>query len=65
GCQFNMPSRTITLFPQFVRYEWHPLAADKPFEDAPGSGANYLYFGGHVEWSDEFPSRYAWGMDLE
>jgi prepilin-type N-terminal cleavage/methylation domain-containing protein/prepilin-type processing-associated H-X9-DG protein len=65
GCQFNMPSRTKTPFPEFQRWEWHPTPADRPFEDARGKGTNYLYFGGHVEYSDEFPSRYAWGLDLE
>jgi len=61
GSQYNIAFRTSGLV---ERWEWHPHRASAAFADEPGSGANYLFVGGHVEFRDELPGPWEWGCDL-
>jgi len=61
GSQYNMPFRTGGLA---ERWEWHPRQASKAFADEPGTGSNYLYADGRVEYRDELPPLHEWGYDL-
>jgi prepilin-type N-terminal cleavage/methylation domain-containing protein/prepilin-type processing-associated H-X9-DG protein len=61
GSQFNVAYRT---WGQVDRWEWHPRYASAPFVDEPGTGSNYAFGDGHVEFRDELPPLHEWGYDL-
>ena len=61
GSQYNIAFRASGLV---ERWEWHPHRASRAFADETGSGANYLFAGGHVEFRDELPDPWEWGCDL-
>ena len=63
GSQYNVPFRTNGLFGS-ERWEWHPRAATRAYADEPGCGSNYLFVDGEVDWRDESPSPWEWGLDL-
>ncbi len=61
GSQFNVPFRESGMV---ERWEWHPRRASKPFADEPGTGSNYLFADGRVEWRDRLPSLAEWGYEI-
>jgi len=61
GSQYNTAFRSDGLV---ERWDWHPRRASAAFADEPGSGSNYLFVGGHIEYRDELPGRWEWGYDL-
>ncbi|MCX5654751.1 MAG: type II secretion system protein [Planctomycetota bacterium] len=61
GSQYNIAFRDDGLV---ERWEWHPRRASAAFADEPGSGSNYLFVGGHIEYRDELPTPWEWGCDL-
>jgi len=61
GSQFNVPFRTGGMT---ERWEWHPRRASEAFADDPGTGSNYLFADGRVEFRDPLPSLVEWGYDL-
>jgi hypothetical protein len=63
GSQYNVPFRASGLFGT-ERWEWHPRAATRAYADEAGPGSNYLFVDGEVEWRDELPSPWEWGLDL-
>jgi hypothetical protein len=48
-----------------TRSEWHPSPGPEPFQDSPRHGSHYLFWGGEVEYRQEFPSRFEWALDLK
>jgi prepilin-type N-terminal cleavage/methylation domain-containing protein/prepilin-type processing-associated H-X9-DG protein len=63
GSQYNFTFRTQV--PGLVeRWEWHPWPASAAYADEPGRGSNYLFADGRVEFRDELPSPWEWGLDL-
>lgn len=62
GHQSNVAWRTRGLA---ERYEWHPWAGPGAFEDAAGFGTNVLFFDGHAEYREDFPSRFEWALELK
>jgi prepilin-type N-terminal cleavage/methylation domain-containing protein/prepilin-type processing-associated H-X9-DG protein len=61
GSQYNVAFRSGGLV---ERWDWHPRRASAAFADEPGSGSNYLFVGGHIEYRDELPSLWEWGYDI-
>ncbi len=65
GSPYNVPFRDGPGLAGVERWEWHPRRAAEPFVDEPGTGSNYLFHGGHVEYRDAPPDRWEWGYDLD
>jgi len=63
GSQYNVPFRSSGLFGA-ERWEWHPRRASRAYADEPGSGSNYLFGDGRIEWRDELPGLWEWGYEL-
>ena len=61
GSQYNIAWRTGGLVD---RVAWHPRAAEAAFADEPGSGSNYLFADGRVEYRDACPSPLEWGIEM-
>jgi len=64
GSQSNVPFRSRAGLAGVERWEWHYGRASAAFADEPGSGSNYLFYGGHVEYRDRLPDLWEWGYEL-
>jgi prepilin-type processing-associated H-X9-DG protein len=62
GSQYNVAFRAGKAFVE--RWEWHGRPAPAAFVDDPGSGSNYLFGDGHVEYRQPLPDPWEWGYDL-